>query len=160
MDATTSAALRAGRFPTEIVVAILCLGSFSGALMQSLVIPIQAELPQLLGTSAGNASWAVTATLLAAAVTMPVTGRLADLYGKKVVLCASAAVLAVGSLVAAVAAGCRRPAIRRRRSSRRSPADSPCSSSAALYRAWRWATSRSPSRWSVRFPRRRSKRVP
>jgi MFS family permease len=105
MDSTTSAPPRAGRFPTEIVVAILCLGSFSGALMQSLVIPIQAELPQLLGTSAGNASWAVTATLLAAAVTMPVTGRLADLYGKKVVLCASAAVLAVGSLVAAVAGG-------------------------------------------------------
>lgn len=105
MDSTTSPAPRAGRFPTEIVVAILCLGSFSGALMQSLVIPIQAELPQLLGTSVGNASWAVTATLLAAAVTMPVSGRLADLYGKKVVLCASAAILAVGSLVAALADG-------------------------------------------------------
>lgn len=92
----------ASRFPVGLIVAVLCLGSFSGALMQSLVIPIQAELPELLGTTAGNASWAVTATLLAAAVTMPVTGRLADMYGKKVVLCVSAAILAVGSLVAAL----------------------------------------------------------
>lgn len=105
MDSSTSATGSTGRFPAGLVVLVLCLGSFSGALMQSLVIPIQAELPQLLGTSAGNASWAVTATLLAAAVTMPVTGRLADLYGKKVVLCASAAILAVGSLVAALAGG-------------------------------------------------------
>ena len=55
-------------FPPRLVLAVLCLGSLSGALMQSLVIPIQSELPRLLGTDAGSASWAVTATLLAAAV--------------------------------------------------------------------------------------------
>lgn len=88
-----------------LVIAALCLGSLSGALMQSLVIPIQSDLPRLLGTEAGNASWAVTATLLAAAVTMPVTGRLADMYGKKRVLVVSAGVLVVGSLVVAVATG-------------------------------------------------------
>lgn len=85
------------------VILVLCLGSLCGALMQSLVIPIQGQLPRLLDTAPGNASWAVTATLLAAAVTMPVTGRLADILGKKRVLVASAAVLAVGSLVAALA---------------------------------------------------------
>ncbi len=46
---------------------------------------------------------AVTATLLAAAVTMPVSGRLADMHGKKKVLVASAAVLVLGSVVAALA---------------------------------------------------------
>lgn len=90
------------RFSPVVVIVVLCLGSFSGALMQSLVIPIQAELPKLLGTDAGSASWAVTATLLAAAVTMPVTGRLADMFGKKKVMVASAALLAVGSAVAAL----------------------------------------------------------
>jgi len=89
-------------FPTALVVMVLAFGSFSGALMQSLVIPIQSELPKLLGTEPANASWAVTATLLAAAVTMPVTGRLADMYGKKKVMVVSAAVLVVGSLLAAL----------------------------------------------------------
>src|SRR5699024_6949836 len=79
--------------------------SLSGALMQSLVIPIQSELPRLLETDPGNASWAVTATLLAGAVTMPVTGRLADMYGKKRVLVVSAANLALGSALAALRGG-------------------------------------------------------
>ena len=92
----------ASRFSPTMITVVLCLGSLSGALMQSLVIPIQSDLPRLLGTSAANASWAITATLLAAAVTMPVTGRLADMYGKKRILVASAAILAGGSLVAAL----------------------------------------------------------
>jgi MFS family permease len=83
----------------------LCLGSLSGALMQSLVIPIQSELPALLGTAAGNASWAVTATLLGGAVTMPVTGRLADMYGKKRVLVGCAVILVLGSVLAALPTG-------------------------------------------------------
>jgi len=91
------------RFSPMTVIAVLCFGSFSGALMQCLVIPIQLDLPELLGTDPGSASWAVTATLLAAAVTMPVTGRLADMYGKKRILVASAVVLVAGSAVAALA---------------------------------------------------------
>ncbi len=85
-----------------IVIAVLCFGSLSGALMQSLVIPIQSELPELLNSDAGSTSWVVTATLLAAAVTMPVSGRLADMYGKKQVLVVSAGILIAGSLVVAV----------------------------------------------------------
>ena len=99
---TETATASASRFPTGLVVAVLCIGSLCGALMQSLVIPIQSELPALLHTDAGSASWAITATLLAAAVTMPVTGRLADMYGKKRVMVVSAGVLVVGSAVAAM----------------------------------------------------------
>lgn len=84
------------------VVVVVCFSSLCAALMQSLVIPIQSELPALLSTSASTASWVVTATLLGGGVAMPVTGRLADLYGKKPVLVVSAAVLVVGSLVCAV----------------------------------------------------------
>lgn len=87
------------------IIATLCFGGLAGALMQSLVIPIQSDLPELLDTSPANASWAITATLLAAAVAMPVTGRLADMYGKKRVLVASAAVLVVASLVCAFSTG-------------------------------------------------------
>lgn len=89
------------RYP-GLVIAVLAFGSLCGALMQSLVIPIQSELPTLLSTSPANASWVVTATLLGAAVAMPVAGRLADIVGKKPVLVTSAAILLVGSLVCAL----------------------------------------------------------
>ncbi|MEV0355726.1 MFS transporter [Nocardia sp. NPDC050697] len=87
--------------PVVILVA-LGFSSLSVSLMQSLVIPIQSELPRLLGTSASNASWVVTATLLGGAVAMPVAGRLADLAGKKPVLAVSALVLLAGSLICAL----------------------------------------------------------
>lgn len=40
-------------------------------LMQSLFIPIVPDLPKHLGASPSNTSWAITATLLAAAVATP-----------------------------------------------------------------------------------------
>ncbi len=87
--------------PTVAVVA-LCFGGLTAALTQTMVIPIQSELPQLLSTSASNAGWVITATLLAAAVSMPVAGRLADLHGKQRVLVVNAALLVVGSVVCAL----------------------------------------------------------
>ncbi|MDO9377412.1 MAG: MFS transporter [Nocardioidaceae bacterium] len=84
-----------------LAVVVLCLGGLAAAMTQTMVIPIQSELPRLLSTSASNAGWVVTVTLLAAAVTMPVAGRLGDLFGKQRVLVASASILAVGSAVAA-----------------------------------------------------------
>ncbi len=85
------------------VVAVLCLGGLTASLMQTLVLPIQGDLPELLNTSRSNAAWVVTATLLAGAVTMPVAGRLADMFGKQRILMATGAMLLIGSLVAAMA---------------------------------------------------------
>ena len=86
-----------------LTVVVLCIGGLSAALTQTLVIPIQSELPRLLGTSAANTSWVITITLLAAAVAMPVAGRVADLLGKQRVLVTSAGILLVGSVVCALA---------------------------------------------------------
>lgn len=91
--------------PPGLTVAFLCFAGMSVALMQTLVIPIQSELPELLHTSATNTSWVVTATLLAAAVAMPIAGRLGDMLGKQRVMVGSALILIVGSLVAAVGDG-------------------------------------------------------
>ncbi|WP_323137806.1 MFS transporter [Nocardia sp. alder85J] len=85
-----------------LIVAILGFSGLCVALMQSLVIPIQSELPHLLHTSASNSSWVLTATLLGGAVAMPVAGRLADILGKRPVLVVSALLLLVGSLVCAL----------------------------------------------------------
>ncbi|MGZ1490094.1 MFS transporter [Brevibacterium sediminis] len=85
-----------------LVILVLGFSSLCASLMQSLVIPIQPELPHLLDTTAANASWVVTATLLAGGVSMPVSGRLADIYGRNPILVASAIILAVGSLICAL----------------------------------------------------------
>lgn len=89
------------RHPGLAVVA-LCFGGLLAALTQTMVIPIQGELPQLLHSSAANAAWVVTITLLTAAVTMPITGRLADMLGKQRILLASAVILLAGSVVCAL----------------------------------------------------------
>lgn len=86
-----------------LILAVLCLGSLSSSLMQTLVIPIQGDLPHLLDTSRSNASWVVTVTLLAGAVVMPVAGRLSDILGRQRILAASAVLLALGSALCAVA---------------------------------------------------------
>jgi MFS family permease len=85
-----------------LTVATLCFGGLAVSLTQTLVIPIQGRLPELLHTSQANAGWVVTITLLAAAVTMPVSGRLGDMFGKPRVLMSSAAILATGSVVCAL----------------------------------------------------------
>jgi MFS family permease len=80
----------------------MAFGGLGGALMQTLVIPIQGDLPELLGTSRANASWVVTVSLLAGAIAMPLAGRLSDLYGRREVLAGSAALMAAGSVVCAL----------------------------------------------------------
>ncbi|MEU5884038.1 MFS transporter [Spirillospora sp. NPDC047279] len=84
------------------IVAVLAVAGIVAALMQTLVVPLIGQLPQLLHTSASNASWAVTATLLAAAVATPAIGRLGDLYGKRQMLLLCTIPLILGSALCAV----------------------------------------------------------
>ncbi|MFJ8110920.1 MFS transporter [Streptomyces sp. NPDC096132] len=86
----------------NLVVAVLAFGGIVVSLMQTLVIPIVPELPKLLDASASDAAWAVTATLLAAAVATPVMGRLGDMYGKRRMLLVSLVTLVAGSVTAAL----------------------------------------------------------
>ncbi|WP_232221758.1 MFS transporter [Nocardioides sp. J54] len=93
----------AGRIGSPLLtVAVLCFGGLTAALTQTMVIPIQGELGVLLRTTEANASWVVTATLVAGAVAMPIAGRLGDLFGKQRVLVVSAALLVLGSLICAL----------------------------------------------------------
>lgn len=81
------------------IVAVLAFGGIVVSLMQTLVIPLIPALPRLLHTSAADATWAITATLLAGAVATPVVGRLGDMYGKRRMLLVSLVLLVVGSAV-------------------------------------------------------------
>ncbi|MGA5206295.1 MFS transporter [Streptomyces variegatus] len=84
------------------VVAVLALAGIVVSLMQTLIIPIVPELPRYLDASASNAAWAITATLLAAAVATPVVGRLGDMFGKRRLLLVSIVLLVSGSVVCAL----------------------------------------------------------
>ncbi|MBX9421281.1 MFS transporter [Streptomyces lateritius] len=85
------------------VVGVLALAGIVAALMQTLVVPLIGDLPKLLGTTASDASWVITATLLAGAVATPVVGRLGDTLGKRRVLLVSVIPLIAGSVVCALA---------------------------------------------------------
>ncbi|GAB3172644.1 MFS transporter [Streptomyces incanus] len=80
--------------------AVLAFSGIVVSLMQTLVIPIVGQLPTYLNASASDTAWAITATLLAAAVATPVMGRLGDMYGKRRMLLLSMSMLIVGSVVA------------------------------------------------------------
>ncbi|NEA04400.1 MFS transporter, partial [Streptomyces sp. SID10116] len=81
------------------VVPVLAFSGIVVAVMQTLLVPVIKDLPELLNTSPSNATWVMTATLLAGAVSTPIMGRLGDLYGKRKMLLGSLAVMVVGSLV-------------------------------------------------------------
>lgn len=86
------------------LVMVLAFGGIVVSLSQTLVIPLLAILPAILDTSAVNASWVVTVTLLAGAVAGPVMGRLGDLYPKKYVLIGCTVIMVIGSVLCALSA--------------------------------------------------------
>ncbi|MFB6715512.1 MULTISPECIES: MFS transporter [unclassified Streptomyces] len=85
------------------VVATLALAGITAAIMQTLVTPLIAELPEILHTTPSNAAWVITVTLLAGAICVPISGRLGDLIGKRRMLLACSVPLVAGSLVCALA---------------------------------------------------------
>ncbi|MEU5545962.1 MFS transporter [Streptomyces sioyaensis] len=87
------------RRPGGAIVPVLAFAGIVVAVMQTLLVPVIKDLPVLLNTAPSNATWVLTATLLAGAVATPIMGRLGDLNGKRRMLLTSLAVMVVGSLV-------------------------------------------------------------
>ncbi|RFA20641.1 MFS transporter [Subtercola boreus] len=89
--------------PSErAIIATLAFTGLIAAFMQTLVTPIVPQLPQLLNTTPSNATWVLTATLLAAAISTPISGRLGDMFGKRRIVIALLALLLAGSVVSAL----------------------------------------------------------
>lgn len=93
-QSTTSTTRRTGG-----VVPVLAFTGIVVAVMQTLLVPVIKDLPELLDTTPSNATWVMTATLLAGAVATPIMGRLGDLAGKRRMLLTSLAIMVVGSLI-------------------------------------------------------------
>lgn len=88
---------------TGRVVAVLAYAGIVAAIMQTLVVPLIAELPQIFATSAANTSWIITITLLTGAVATPVAGKLGDMYGKRRIILILVVPMTLGSAVCAMA---------------------------------------------------------
>ncbi|MEV4901176.1 MFS transporter [Citricoccus sp. NPDC055426] len=104
--ASPAAAAPAAAAPTvspRLLVAVLAATGIVVSLAQTLVVPILGELPVIFGTDVATASWVITVTLLVGAVSTPVMGRLADLYGKKRMMLVAVSPFILGSVVCALA---------------------------------------------------------
>lgn len=88
--------------PAWATTSVLALCGMVVSLQQTLVVPLLPEFPHILGVSADDSSWLVTATLLSAAIFTPIISRMADMYGKRKMLLLALVVMTIGSLVAAI----------------------------------------------------------
>ncbi|TQM43790.1 MFS transporter [Pseudonocardia cypriaca] len=86
----------------RVLVAVLTLAGITVSLQQTSVILLLPQLPRLLDASPADTSWAITATLLAGAVSIPTFGRLADMWGKRRMLLVCLGMLVAGSVTAAL----------------------------------------------------------
>lgn len=91
-----------GRGHQRLVVAVLAFGGMGAAFMQTILMPIQRELPALLEADPSATPWVITVTLLASAVSVPISGRLGDMFGKRAVVVVLLAALLCGSIVCAL----------------------------------------------------------
>jgi len=101
-----SAAVRTRRDPGEhhipTIFAGLMLGMLIAALSQTIVAP---ALPRIVAELGGleHYSWIAVSALLAAAVTVPIVGKLSDLYGRKPFYVGGIGIFVAGSLIAGLA---------------------------------------------------------
>ncbi|HET9648282.1 MAG TPA: MFS transporter, partial [Microlunatus sp.] len=93
------------RRPTGAIIAVLSLAGTTVSLQQTLVVALLPSFAQQLGVSGDDVSWLITATLLTSAVATPVVARLADMYGKRLMMLVCIALMVSGSLIAALSAG-------------------------------------------------------
>lgn len=93
----------AGTAGSGLAVAVLASAGIAASITQTMVTPLIPQLPTIFNTSASNTAWVITATLLAAAVAVPISGRLGDLFGKRRMIIILAMPLILGAIVCAIA---------------------------------------------------------
>lgn len=89
------------RRPPAAIITVLAIAGIIAAGTQTLIVPLLGQLPDILSAAPDDTAWAVTVTLLAAAVAVPIAGRLGDMLGKRRVLLASLVPLIIGSALCA-----------------------------------------------------------
>ena len=103
LGAAAPPAPRDARRKRQVTFAVLAVSVSSFALLQSLIVPVLATIQGQYGTDQATVTWVLTGYLLSASIATPILGRVGDAVGKKKVLVATLALLALGSLLAALA---------------------------------------------------------
>ncbi len=93
----------AGTKGPGLVVGVLASAGIASSITQTMVTPLIPQFPTIFNTSSANTAWIITATLLAAAVAVPISGRLGDLFGKRRMILVLAMPLILGAIVCAIA---------------------------------------------------------
>lgn len=88
--------LSKGRFATVFVA--LLAGMFVSAIDQMVVTTLSLSIVRDLGAGPGDAGWLVTTYLLASTAAMPLSGKIADLYGRKATYLGAMGLFVAGSL--------------------------------------------------------------
>ncbi|MEV8182065.1 MFS transporter [Specibacter sp. NPDC078692] len=96
---SSSVSLRRPGFLTGVLATAGIASSFT----QTMVAPLISQLPGIFDASPANTAWIITATLLAGAVSVPIAGRMGDLFGKKKMMLLLTLPLILGGMVCAVA---------------------------------------------------------
>ena len=86
-----------------LVIIIYLLGLFMGALDTGIVTPARAVIQSSLNVDASTGIWMITIYTLFYAASIPVMGKLADLYGRKVIYLVSIFMFGAGSLFCGLA---------------------------------------------------------
>jgi EmrB/QacA subfamily drug resistance transporter len=93
----------ADRAKPQVTLAVLALGAMAYAVIGAVVVPALPTIQHALHTSETGVTWVLTAYLLASAVGTSILGRLGDMHGKERILLWALLILAVGTLISAVA---------------------------------------------------------
>ncbi len=98
--------VRALGLPDHVIaIAIGALLVFSLDTEQLTVVPLLGRLDSAVGMTATQSAWALSATGIMAAATVPVISRLGDIFGMRPMLLVTLAVVAAGNVVCALAGG-------------------------------------------------------
>jgi len=89
-------------FSPTVTIAVIATSGAVMAIMQTMFIPLLAQIPGILNTTPDNASWLITATLISSVVAIPTMSRLADMHGKRKMMLLSISLMVAGSLLGAV----------------------------------------------------------
>lgn len=81
----------------NILMVMFLLGIFIGAMDDGIVSPARTIIADALNVSADVSIWMITIYTLVYAVVMPISGKLADRYGKKKLFVISIAIFGIGS---------------------------------------------------------------
>src|ERR1700710_378099 len=90
------------RIHPNVTLAVLSVAGLAYSVLSSAVVPALPTIQHSLHTSETVVTWLLTGYLLSASVGTAILGRLGDMYGKERLLLVTLAILAFGTLLAAV----------------------------------------------------------